>query len=478
MAMVPVVTALPQATDVEGRSDWPALYTDVSVYAANTQNSMGYSANSYLQPAKSTVLSRLSSDSIFHFNGHGLPGSFEVSPGTSITGTELNSHSYPNMKFALFQSCYSGQTSSQDGNLVASIVGHGSGTTCAFGYSQELLTIGGAIHYSQGFWDAAAQGNSPSSSHYAALNRLHSQGQCTYTDDTYCHYTSLVVSGICSSSLVSSKGATNSDGIHLPEKTVVSDEIINNAKEKIRDFTGIRDLQIKYANTEKVRGVEHYSFTSDIGQFTINSETGRVEFAQFNDDKAQRLTINQDQAYKIAESYVMQRNNDLTKTTGKKTLKNVFATQNQHSASDSDYTFVWREMLQSDDLQATTPYEITGLKSVTVIIGSNGQVRLYSEYVEPRDIQINLNPQLTEEQAWGIAKAYYEKQGVNLENSQKKSEGLWVWDDASNDQGWKSEGKQYLAWVFYVKETGDITKGGQIAIDSQDGHIINYGVII
>ena len=338
MVIVPCVSAAKQATDVEGRGDISYLYNDVSVYAATQQNSMGYSAHSYLRPGKSTVLSRLSSDSIFHFNGHGYPGKFQVSDQSNIwiTGTELNSYSFPNMKFAMFQCCNCGQTSSTDGNLVASIVGHGSGSTCAFGYAQELLTIGGAIQYSQGIWDAARGGSSPSTSHFSALSRLQSTGVCRYTDDSYCHYTSLVSSGICSSSLVTSKTTGNSESseITIPENTMISDEIIKDAKNQIRQFTGTDDIQLQYSGTENGRGSEHYSFISDKGLFVVNSATGRVEFAQFNDDNARREVITQDHAYTIAESYMMQKNSGLSNGSGKNFLKNTFTAQNQHNPSD------------------------------------------------------------------------------------------------------------------------------------------------
>ncbi|NMB78292.1 MAG: hypothetical protein GYA23_04280 [Methanomicrobiales archaeon] len=477
MAMVPCVSALKQATDVEGRGDISYLYDDVSVYAANTQNSMGYSASPYFRPAKSTILSRMTSDYIFHFNGHGEPGKFQISDSSDvwITGTELSSRSFPNMKFALFQCCNCGVTSSSDGNLVASVVGHGSGSTCAFGYAKDLLTINGAIQYSQGFWDAAQGGSSPSSSHYSALSRLQSSRACRYTDDSYCHYTSLVASGICSSSLVTSRAAvpkTESIEVGIPESTISTD-IVNDAKSKIGKFTGTEVTGLKYIGSEKSHGTEHYSFTSDTARFVINSATGRIEFAQFNDAPVQRVAVDKDEAYTIAESFVMQKSADVKRTT-KTSLKNTFATLNRHSDSDSDYVFVWREILQPADLNAIP---IIGPDSVTVIVTSTGQIRLYSEFIDPGTIQIGLEPKLTEEQAWNIASEYYAKQGLNLDAAAKDSKGLMIWDDNANDQGWKSEGKQFLAWVFYARETSDITKGGQIAIDSQDGHIINYAII-
>ena len=481
IVIVPWVSAVNQATDVEGRGDIPYLYNDVSVYAANTQNSMGYSASPYFRPAKTTILSRLSSDYIFHFNGHGYPGKFQVSDSSDvwITGTELNSYSYPNMKFALFQCCNCGQTSSTNGNLVASIVGHGSGSTCAFGYAQELLTIGGAIQYSQGFWDAARGGSSPSTSHFSAMSRLQSSGVCQYTDDSYCHYTSLVSSGICSSSLVTSKAALNSDSIEdlTSGSMVIADEIFDEGKNKIREFSGIDDIQLRFSGLVKGRGVDHYTFTSDKGLFVINSATGRVEFAQFNDDTRKDLAIDQEEAYKIAETYMLKKTAGQTSSAYENSLKNSFAGQNQHNSFDTDYIFVWRGELHPDCLLDTICQSITGPDSTTVIVSSTGQIRLYSEFMNQLDTKLDLIPSLTEEQAREIAYDYYEKQGVTINTAEKTSDGLWIWSDSANDHGWISQERQFLAWVFYVKDEGEIIKGGQIAVDAHDGHIINYAAI-
>ena len=76
-----VVTALNQATDVEGTDDesltWN-YFENVIQYAANIQNEDGYTATSYLQPSVSTINARLPSDSIFSLMDTVIPGNFSL----------------------------------------------------------------------------------------------------------------------------------------------------------------------------------------------------------------------------------------------------------------------------------------------------------------------------------------------------------------------------------------------------------------
>lgn len=97
----------------------------------------------------------------------------------------------------------------------------------------------------------------------------------------------------------------------------------------------------------------------------------------------------------------------------------------------------------------------------------------------PVNLSVNLTPDLTEEQAWEIAQAYFAKRRITgITEPEITKKGLLVYDDAANDIGWPKQGKNYLAWVFYVKHEGKWLMGGFIYIDAHDGHIINVGEIL
>ena len=481
--VVVTTPVLNQATDIEGRTDWPALYTDVPVYASNIQNSMGYNAQPYLTPDKTTILSRLPSDSLFHFNGHGEAGRFQIDDQSDIwiTGSELNSLSYPNMKFALFQCCNCGQDSTENGNLVSRIAGNGNGQTCAFGFYDELLRINGAIQYAQGFWDAASQGFSPSDSHSAAIQRLDAQQVCVGTPDTHCNYDSLVASGICSQALTipASMMAGNSwESISDENSVEIPEGIITNAEKTIAAFTGTPANSLKYQRTEKTPHGDMYEFINDDGWFTIDSITGRVKFARFKAFDKIDNQIEIENAQKQAETFARSKYPEFWITTDEHSVKRTESRVIDHGSLGKEYSFTWRDVYHPQKIESLNRYEITGLAAIHITVSNSGDVTMYSESYVPDEPDIDLIPELTEEQAWDIARLYYKQQGIdNISSADATSYGLVLWDDIWNDLGWPKYDKQYLAWKFFVKQKEQHTIGGEIVIDAHDGQIIDYGEI-
>jgi hypothetical protein len=253
------------------------------------------------------------------------------------------------------------------------------------------------------------------------------------------------------------------------------------AEEVIHRFIRSDNTSLIFEKSENFGYGDLLTFTGDTGMYVVNNNTGRVQSAQLNYSRSSEgLVISQQDAILIAESYAKEKYPQLWDVSPIRSVNVTYQEMIDHGTMGMDYSFVWRDIWYNPRADVLNHYTITGPDEAQVSVDTQGHVTRYSEVYYPDSPRVNLTPALTEEQAWEIATAYYEKRGVfGILPTEKTASGLWIYDDASNDIGWHKYGKHYLAWVFYVRHQGDRRlMGGQIFIDANDGHIINYGEIL
>jgi len=159
MAMVPMVSAY-QASNY-GTNYGDGLDTSsVAQTAQSEQNSMGYSASRYLNSNADSAFSRMASDNVFFFDGHGDAGRIlfkQNGVSTIITGNNLN---YPRLSsyiygelndvaLAVYMACNTANTNTINGNLLDESTSRGIDTALGFSNSINSAQSG---YWSNRFW--------------------------------------------------------------------------------------------------------------------------------------------------------------------------------------------------------------------------------------------------------------------------------------------------------------------------------------
>ena len=159
MAMVPMVGAYQAST--YGTNYGDGLDTSsVAQTAKDEQNSMGYSASRYLNSNADSAFSRMASDNVFFFDGHGAPGRIifkQNGVSTIITGNNLN---YPRLSsyvsgelndvaLAVYMACETANTNSINGNLLDESTARDIDT--AIGFSNNINSDQSG-YWSNRFW--------------------------------------------------------------------------------------------------------------------------------------------------------------------------------------------------------------------------------------------------------------------------------------------------------------------------------------
>jgi len=235
----------------------------------------------------------------------------------------------------------------------------------------------------------------------------------------------------------------------------------------IQNFTGMSDLTPKYTKTiHDSNNVDIYKFESDAGLFYVNSKTGRVQGALFyNASPTSNKVVDLDQAYTIAESYAQQKFPDLWNTSDQKGIENTARYRYDYGGGNYEYRFEWRDDYYTPTNSSTGRKIITGPNIVSMTVLPNGAIESYNELVIPVDPTLNLQPDLTENEAWEIANAYYTSQGVaNVTPTADGSKGLVILNDNNN--------VQHLTWLF--EDYNNERNGGQIWIDAHTGTVVQY----
>ncbi len=253
------------------------------------------------------------------------------------------------------------------------------------------------------------------------------------------------------------------------------------AIQALKNFIDADNVTFYYEKTENYGNGDLLTFTGETGTYMVNNDTGRVMLARMNYPLApDSLTVSQEDALHIAESYAKEKNPLLWNGSPQRSVNLTYQSLTDHGTMGADYWFVWRDVWQDPAADPLSRYQVVGLNAVTVSVDMQGHVTQYSEWYHPESPGVNLTPALTEDEAWVIAQAFYEKHGVpGILPGERTDKGLLVYDDAANDIGWPKYGKRSLAWAFDVKHRSDkVLLGGMIFVDAHDGHIINFDEIL
>ena len=277
-----------------------------------------------------------------------------------------------------------------------------------------------------------------------------------------------------------------SGGNPAPPATIARDnasvpaEELQRGEETVHRFTGSGNTSLSLKEVSRSGRGNLLTFEGREGEFVVNSRTGRVQSARFRNSQPSENTVlsRQDLQY-LAESYGKEQYPQLWNVSQVRSVNLTRQEVPSKGTTGTDYLFVWQDTWYCHQMDAPQYYTITGAGSARVIVDSGGRIVEYSEEFYPESPKVNLTPELTEEQAWEIAQAYFANQGITEITEQEKTQkGLWIYDDAANDIGWPKQDKEYLAWVFYVRHEGKWLMGGLIFVDAHDGHIISVAEIL
>ena len=261
-----------------------------------------------------------------------------------------------------------------------------------------------------------------------------------------------------------------------PINLKAADLTLDQAQDIIREFTGNPNLKVKYENRDDNINQTVYGFTSDDETFFINSVTHRVEdsdrFASWDLlDPTPERNITLDGAYVIAENLAKKQYPQLWNTTDETGMK--VGTKYRDTFGDGRYKYIisFEDEYYYPDKNAPGYITIGGLNSITIEVAPGSEIYSYLENLTIRDESVSLKPDLTEEQAWDIAKAYLLSENhTQMMDDDKTSFGLML-TPFSNPRGPLDE-KQTLTWNFDTKN--EQHQGAYISIDAHDGHVVNY----
>ena len=512
------VLASGSAVDIEGTTDDSNImcgdhkcdyYEYVVKYAAKQQDAKDCPAAHYLQPSVDTATDRLEKDSIFFFHGHCIPGrigvaenKIQVLPPRWIFAKNgkgekaLENLVLTNVNFAFFDCCESAGDDPLHGNLIKVAVNRG--TKCAFGFRTDVRNLDPGIVYGQIFWDRARKGDGWTDAHKKALDVLkndpRTRDRCEKQHDT-CGYGTLTSFGgdvACNSALVPNQEANETAPIpiQLPETAPIPIQLpetanitLDQAQAIIRDFTGNPTLNVTYEKSDYERSRNSHKFVTDDADYYVNSVTHHVEsiFHRSWSNLVVRPGQNEvdlDGAYAIAEQFAKKHYPQLWETTNKTGVRLQSKERLDHSLDPEnpayEYAISWSDEYYYPDKNTPGYLTITGLNYIDISVTPGGEIDTYYERLTPRDESVSLKPDLTEEQAWEIAKKYF----LDVDNSELTDEdrislGLDLMD-FSNPFG-VTDGKQTLTWHFSEKNNEEEHRnGGDIAVDAHDGHVVLY----
>lgn len=187
LAMVPVASAYQSSNYGTNYGDGLDT-TPQSQYAQSEQAGMGYGAGNYPNSAASTAFSRMASDNVFFFDGHGNSGLIEFKNGNTysfitaddpnnIRLSSYNSGQLNDIALAVYMACDTANTNPTIGNLLDESTAMGVDT--AVGFSNTITTPQSG-YWSNRFWyylynqynfnDAAAYSLVDTRSYYGWFN--------------------------------------------------------------------------------------------------------------------------------------------------------------------------------------------------------------------------------------------------------------------------------------------------------------------
>ena len=469
-----------QATDIAGRT---ITQSDVK-YAADYQKSMNYNPTTYYDAKKEDVKTRLPHDEIFFFSGHGLPGMIQINEstiGSSVNALfyakgdeysfEKTSNSYSTMKLAVFLGCQTGKNSDRYGNLVDSVTSKSA--SCAIGWTDNIVSEGTGP-WTRSFWTALYNGKT--------ILQAHDDGKQAAKDDPtckslippekwqYCMLDKLYYQGSgCNQALPSA--ASRQVESRDPEWIVPTDMQLLQERQAIITFSGNEKLNPVFKESIKYTYGELDIFGENNTIYKVNRNTGRIQSMYISsiDLMPSTNSLSLDQGYLIAETYAKKKYPDLWENTPTVIIRSTNTTTH-----DSGLAYSWRQYINATIAPSNRSSDnIAGYNLVDVTLDPrDGSVRSYHEWYMPLDKDLNLNPDLSEENAWGYAKKFFEMSGAAMSGIvNKKDLGLAIATDEKN--------RQHLTWQFEIQENpiSGLSRGGQVGIDAHNGQVVWYATI-
>lgn len=181
------------------------------------------------------------------------------------------------------------------------------------------------------------------------------------------------------------------------------------AVNSVSQFLEKDNLIVQDISEYQINSDSYYAIITEDGEFLVNSENSKVELSIFipNMNNNSEISIPMDEAYNISKGYLAQYYTEL----GVEDLKLTETYLEQHGDAGSEYTFVWREVIDG----VTTPnYAIVGLNPHTGNIV--GYVGIYRTITIP----IDSHPAITRNDAVDIAKKAIDGVSISSVNPELK----------------------------------------------------------
>lgn len=238
---------------------------------------------------------------------------------------------------------------------------------------------------------------------------------------------------------------SQSSGLNIQK----SDISIDDAKDKVKKFIEQPSAEIDYKTIKYFPSITMYELNTNNCTFYVNTKTGDVQYAFYENSilNSKEITLNMDNAEKIAYQYAMKKYSDFSK-------KNMILVNHEmldHGDVGKEYLFEWKEQLDGVYTQNS------------VIISVNPNTGEIISYIGNHDaVNISLSPVISQTKAIETAKLY--AQNIFTPKIESKLQIVYV------------EGNlQKLAWVIEINGKWD---DGTIAyeivyIDAENGKVIS-----
>jgi len=249
-------------------------------------------------------------------------------------------------------------------------------------------------------------------------------------------------------------------------------QLLEQERQAIIAFSGDKTLNPVFLNTINYSYGLVDSFDTNNAIYSIERNTGQIHFESYTSKinlTPAVSTISFDQGYLIAEAYARAKAPEIWMNTSQYVMKIKSPTETDWN-NGLEYT--WRQYYMLPIGPSNPLLEIRGYNEVGVTLDPrDGAVISYNNAYLPLDANLNLTPDLTEEQAWGYAKKFYENNGINVtDNVNKMAYGLSIMTDENNTQ--------HLTWKFYVQTTVNrFADGGMVWIDAHNGNVVLHAMI-
>jgi len=244
-------------------------------------------------------------------------------------------------------------------------------------------------------------------------------------------------------------------------------QLLEQEREAIIAFSGDKTLNPEFLNTISYSyGLVDF-FDTNTATYSIERNTGQIQFMTNSmnvPSPPEANAITRDQGYSLAETYAREKAPEIWNNPSgvEMIIKSTNGTD-----LNNEWSYSWNQYYVPSPNPSNQSLEIQGINMVRVTLDPHdGSISSYSKWYLPLDSQLNLTPDLTEEQAWGYAKKFYESNGIEVtDNVNKTVYGLSITPDENNNQ--------HLTWKFYVKTTvNGFDEGGLVGIDAHDGSVV------